>query len=674
MNYPFSALVGQATLKQALLLCAVNPGIGGVLIRGDKGTAKSTAVRGLAEVMPLVSTVVGCAFNCEPGHPADLCPACQQPEVTTQQVPVPFVNLPLGATEDRVLGSLDLESLLAERRKKLQPGLLAAAHRGVLYIDEVNLLPDHLVDVLLDAAAMGVSTVQREGLSVSHPARFTLIGTMNPEEGSLRPQFLDRFGLMVDVTAPREVAERTEVVRRRIAFERDPVAFGAQWQAAQHALQQQLSTARQLLPAVQMSDGLLTLISQLCTELGVASLRADIVLYKTALTLAALAGRTEVTGADVRQAAELALAHRRRANPFDNPSRSADGLDELDELMQRAQESPPQSNSAVEPTPASLPSAPQPEQPAPENSAGNSAGDTAGDTAGKQPGKSATNSDAEEQVFGVATSGAARPIKVAAARPAAPEAPASGQRGAATQGSRGHSVQAVPNRAPSELALEATVRQAVLRDPEAARLTRADLHQQVRSGKSGTFLLLVVDASGSMSTSRRMEAVKGAVLSLLTDAYQQRDTVAVVAFRGLEAHVLLPPTRSVAVAEQALRALPTGGRTPLPHALQLAAQLLAQADNAPGLQPLLVLLSDGKANVPLPGGGDAGLQTQQLAGQLRARNVPTLVLDTDNSYLRLGKAEALAAALGAQYLPLDELSAAALTTAILTVSSRLVAG
>ena len=670
MNYPFSALVGQATLKQALLLCAVNPGIGGVLIRGDKGTAKSTAVRGLAEVMPLVTTVVGCAFNCEPGHPADLCPACQQPRPATQQVPVPFVNLPLGATEDRVLGSLDLEGLLADRRKKLQPGLLAAAHRGVLYIDEVNLLPDHLVDVLLDAAAMGVSTVQREGLSVSHPARFTLIGTMNPEEGSLRPQFLDRFGLMVDVTAPREVAERTEVVRRRIAFERDPVAFGAQWQAAQQALQLQLSTARQLLPAVQMPDGLLTLISQLCTELGVASLRADIVLYKTALTLAALAGRTEVTAADVRQAAELALAHRRRAKPFDNPSRPNDGSDELDELMQRAQESPPQPNAEAESAPAPPPSAPQPEQPAPEETAE----ETAGNTKGEQQGNPAANAEAQEQVFGITTSGTARPIKVAAARPAAPEAPALGQRGAATHGSRGHSVRAVPDRAPSELALEVTVRQAVLRDPEAVRLTRADLHQQVRSGKSGTFLLLVVDASGSMSASRRMEAVKGAVLSLLTDAYQQRDTVAVVAFRGLEAHVLLPPTRSVAVAEQALRALPTGGRTPLPHALQLAAQLLAQADYAQGLQPLLVLLSDGKANVPLPGGGDAGLQTQQLAGQLRARNVPTLVLDTDNSYLRLGKAEALAAALGAQYLPLDELSAAALTTAILTVSNRPVAG
>jgi magnesium chelatase subunit D len=234
-------------------------------------------------------------------------------------------------------------------------------------------------------------------------------------------------------------------------------------------------------------------------------------------------------------------------------------------------------------------------------------------------------------------------------------------------------VRAVPDRAPSELAIEATVRQAVLRDPAAAQITRDDLHQKVRSSKIGTFLLLVVDASGSMSASRRMEAVKGAVLSLLTEAYQQRDTVAVIAFRGVEARVLLPPTRSVAVAEEALRTLPTGGRTPLPHALQLAAQLLARADYPTDLQPLLVLLSDGKANVPLAGGGDASQQTQQLAAQLRMQNIPTLVLDTDTSYLRLGKAAELATALGAQYLPLDELSASSLTNAILTVSTQVLA-
>ena len=345
MHYPFAALVGQDSFKQALLLCAVNPDLGGVLLRGDKGTAKTTAVRGLAELLPSILAMPGCPFNCEPGHPADLCPVCYQPAAEAQELPAPFVNLPLGATEDRVLGSLDLEGLLADRQKRLQPGLLAAAHRGVLYIDEVNLLPDHLVDVLLDAAATGVATVQREGLAVTHPARFTLIGTMNPEEGSLRPQFLDRFGLMVDIAAPRDVTERTEVVRRRVAFERDPVTFRAQWQAAQAVLQRQVSTARQLLPAVQMPDGLLTLISQLCTELGVVSLRADIAVYKTALTLAALAGHPAATAADVRRAAELALAHRRRAQPFDSPGLPAEALDEL---MKQA---PDASSAAPKPKP-----------------------------------------------------------------------------------------------------------------------------------------------------------------------------------------------------------------------------------------------------------------------------------------------------------------------------------
>jgi magnesium chelatase subunit D len=660
MHYPFAALVGQDALKQALLLCAVNPTLGGVLLRGDKGTAKTTAVRGLADVLPPMLAVPGCPFNCEPGHPADLCPVCQQPDAAAQPRPAPFVNLPLGATEDRVLGSLDLEGLLADRQKKLQPGLLAAAHRGILYIDEVNLLPDHLVDILLDAAATGTSTVQREGLAVSHPARFTLIGTMNPEEGNLRPQFLDRFGLMVDIVAPRDVAERTEVVRRRIAFERDPAAFQAQWQPAQAALQQQVSAARQLLPAVQMPEGLLTLISQLCTDLGVASLRADIVLYKTALTLAALAGRPAATAADVRRAAELALAHRRRAQPFSSPSLPSEALDEL---MQQA---PPPAAAPPPPTQAPAPS--QAEAPAPATAEATTPEESA-------PPATPRPEAAPEQVFGAAPAAPTRPLVVEADPPEAPlAAPAPGQRGASRPAPRGQYVRAVPDRAPSELAIEATVRQAVLRDPAAVHITRDDLHQKIRTGKTGTFLLLVVDASGSMSASRRMEAVKGAVLSLLTEAYQQRDTVAVIAFRGVEARVLLPPTRSVAVAEEALRTLPTGGRTPLPHALQLAAQLLAQADYPADLQPLLVLLSDGKANVPLAGGGgDAGQQTQQLAAQLRTQQIPTLVLDTDTGYLRLGKAAELAIALGAQYLPLDELSAASLTNVILTVSNQALA-
>ena len=335
MNFPFSAIVEQAQLKTALLLCAVDPSLGGVLIRGDKGSAKSTAARALIDILPLIERVTGCAFNCAPGLPCKHCEICSDGNATTLDSPVPFITLPLGATEDRVLGTLDLQRALKGAQRIFQPGLLAAAHRGILYIDEVNLLPDHLVDVLLDAAAMGVNSVQREGLSVAHPARFTLIGTMNLEEGDLRPQLLDRFGLMVEVTAPRDKTLRAEVVRRRIAYEADQADFAVAWSKEQQSLREQLAAAQYLLPKVTLDDDLLDLISHLCCEFEVASLRADIVIHKAARALAALAGRSQVTPDDVRGAAELALPHRRRRKPFEQP-----GLDKerLDELMQQAQQ------------------------------------------------------------------------------------------------------------------------------------------------------------------------------------------------------------------------------------------------------------------------------------------------------------------------------------------------
>lgn len=304
MNFPFTAIVGQSTLRKALMLCAVDPGIGGVLIRGDKGTAKSTAARALADVLPRIERVPGCAFNCAPGVPCEHCDACSScGERAPVLSAVPFVTLPLGATEDRVLGSLDISRALQGGQRAFQPGLLASAHRGLLYIDEVNLLADHLVDVLLDVAAMGVNSVQRDGLSIRHPARFTLVGTMNLEEGDLRPQLLDRFGLMVEVTAPREKTERSEVVRRRIAFEADPAGYVTQWRDEQDALQSQLATAQKLLPTVVLDDAMLDLISHLCCEFEVASLRADIVMHKTARALAALEGRERVGLLDIRGAA-----------------------------------------------------------------------------------------------------------------------------------------------------------------------------------------------------------------------------------------------------------------------------------------------------------------------------------------------------------------------------------
>ena len=311
--YPFSAVVGLDDLRLALIVNAVSPAVGGVLVRGEKGTAKSTIVRGLAALLPPVTVPEGCRFSCGPD---DVCIDAHGPQV---ERPARLVELPVGASEDRLTGSLDLERALTKGESAYEPGLLAAAHRGVLYVDEVNLLHDHLVDLLLDAAALGTSYVEREGVSVQHAARFLLVGTMNPEEGELRPQLLDRFGLTVEVRATRDPSERAEVVRRRLAYEADPVGFATQWSDADADLAKHIAVARERLPHVVLGDQALREITTVCAAFDVDGLRADLVTAKAAVALAAWAGRDEVTTDDVRTAARLALPHRRRRNPFDAP-------------------------------------------------------------------------------------------------------------------------------------------------------------------------------------------------------------------------------------------------------------------------------------------------------------------------------------------------------------------
>ncbi len=317
--YPFSAIVGQELMKQALLLNVVNPKLGGVLIRGEKGTAKSTAVRALASLLPEIDVAEGCPFACKPGG-NDLCADCAVKAaagtLSTARRRTRVVDLPVGATEDRVLGTLDLEAAIKKGEKHFEPGILAEAHRGILYVDEVNLLDDHIVDVLLDAAAMGVNTVEREGVSFSHPARFVLVGTMNPEEGELRPQLLDRFGLCVQVEGILDIDKRVEVVKRRAAFEDNPAGFARAWEDQERQVAERVERARELLPRVGFPDELLRLVAQIAVDMGVDGHRADLVMMKTAKTMAALDGRDIATREDVGLAAELALPHRMRKKPF----------------------------------------------------------------------------------------------------------------------------------------------------------------------------------------------------------------------------------------------------------------------------------------------------------------------------------------------------------------------
>ncbi len=630
--FPFSAIVGQEQLKTALLLCAIEPYLGGVLIRGDKGSAKSTAARALANILPVIQRTKGCAFNCTPDKPSRHCHICNSENTKIQASPVPFVNLPLGATEDRVIGTLDIERALQGETGAFQPGLLANAHRGILYIDEVNLLQDHLVDVLLDAAAMGVNSVQREGLSITHPAQFTLIGTMNIEEGDLRPQLLDRFGLMVEVASPMEKSLRADIVRRRIQFETNSEEFTQQWSQQENQLRQKLSNAQNIFPKVGLSDELLNLIIHICCEFEVASLRADIVMHKAARALAALNNRQEVTQDDVKKAAELALPHRRRRKPFEQPE-----LDQqqLDELMQNATQSSKPDND----------SSPRQEQTHPEQQ-------------NNVPPQSNNQSENPSEVFSATEVDHIRHINVISTG----QESTSGKRSKSQSVTRGQTIRTIASENPDNLAIGATLRTAALRNPDNFQVTKSDLHQRIQEGKTGNLIILIVDASGSMAAQRRMETVKGAVLALLTDAYQKRDQVAVIAFRGNQASTLLPPTRSVELAEQHLRELPTGGRTPLSHALQLTLELLSKQNN--NLQPLLVFLTDGKANVALNKNTDPWHETLKFADNIAQQKLSSLVIDTESGYLRLGRASQLAKVLIAEYLTLEELSAENLTITI----------
>ncbi len=332
--FPFSALVGQDQMKTALLLNAVNPKIGGVLIRGEKGTAKSMAVRSLAQLLPEIEVVVDCPFRCDPGKPDYLCDRCasrvdrgEKLETMLQQVRV--VDLPVGATEDRVTGTLDIEQAIKTGEKHFFPGLLADANRGILYVDEVNLLDDHMVDILLDAAAMGVNFVEREGISFSHPSEFILVGTMNPEEGELRPQLLDRFGLAVEVKGIRDQKARAEIVRRRLSFEEDTTAFAAKWEQDQEKLRHEIEAAKRILPEVTLSSEMLDLITTICLDFSVDGHRADIVIYKTARTLAALGENKQTGTEDIKKASNFALLHRQRRQPFDKAGLQEDQLDKI---------------------------------------------------------------------------------------------------------------------------------------------------------------------------------------------------------------------------------------------------------------------------------------------------------------------------------------------------------
>jgi len=669
--FPFTAIVDQDRMRRALVLNAIYPQIGGVLIRGERGTAKSTAARALAALLPEIEVVADCPFSCDPAQPATWCTLCQERAAAGEELPrarrrTRFVDLPVSATEDRVVGTLDIERAIQKGERHFEPGVLAAANRGVLYVDEVNLLDDHVVDILLDAAAMGVNVVEREGISFTHPARFILIGTMNPEEGDLRPQLLDRFALCVDIRGVHDPAARVLIIERNLAFEADPEGFCAEWEPREQALSEDIARARELLPHVRHTQADLAVIATMMAELGVDGHRPDLVILKTARAHAAFEGRTRITDRDILLAAELALPHRLKRHPL-QPAEVT--LDDLGERLAEAR--------AQAPTELGSP--------------------TEGEEAASEEKKTAVTTEGEEKPPPRDQELPPEPVlqtvprwpsegrwweggkQVEVGEPFSPRRldtpldrltrPTGGRRSRTrTDRRRGRYVQARPSPGdPSDLAFDATLRAAAPHQPRRRRpggpalaVRPDDYQRKVRVRRAANLVLFVVDASWSMAVAERMQATKGAVMSLLTDAYQRRDRVGLVVFQKNDAQLVLPPTNSVERAQQALRDIPVGGKTPLSAGLQLAYEVIRrELRQHPDLVPLMVLLTDGAGNVSI---GDMPPQEEahRIAELFPQANIRSVVINMEHEAFDQGYAQALADHLQAPCYTLEQLHAEAL--------------
>ncbi|MEP6635310.1 MAG: magnesium chelatase ATPase subunit I, partial [Acidobacteriota bacterium] len=673
--YPFAAIVGQEEMKLALILNVINPTIGGVVLMGQRGTGKSTAVRALAELLPLISVVSGCPYRCDPTGGGDPCSACAVTRSASGKLPheqtsVAVVDLPLGATEDRVCGTIDIERALREGKKTFQPGLLAKANRGFLYIDEVNLLEDHLVDLLLDVAVTGRNKVERESMSVEHPARFALVGSGNPEEGELRPQLLDRFGLQVEVQTENDLDTRVEVLERREAFDGDPVSFSEGWDKDQQELRKKITRAQQSLGTINLGRSILRKIAELCAQLNIDGHRGELSIARAARALAALEGRKSVTAADVKRVAGMALRHRLRRDPLEETASTERIQQKLDQLFAE-------------------------DQPETEKGSRGEGGGAINRTASVGPREAGANgSRARRQSATPAGMDVGDALEVRsvptfeAALQTHPDQRGLPQGHAAAITSRTNSRSgAISNYnsrrgryagwTPSgahdaRIAVDATLRAVAAdlakasaqyspnRAADALPIPFHSLRFKKLRQKSGRLFIFAIDTSGSMALNRIGQA-KGAVLNLLRQSYIRRDSVAIIGFRGRSAEVILSPSRSMLRARRALDSLGVGGGTPLPAALASALDI-AQRNAQTFGEIVLALFTDGGGNVPLGSAGNSDRaqrrlsidrEVTRLGIELRKAGVPSILIDTQKSFSSADETRALARRLGAQFVRLQ---------------------
>lgn len=634
--YPFTAIVGQSLMKLALILNAINPRIGGVLIKGTKGTAKSTAVRSLADLLPEIEVIKDCPFNCNPADYKEMCHSCQEKsqsegiaeeEIGKKKMRV--INLPINATEDRVIGTIDIKRALNEGLKALEPGILAEAHRNILYIDEVNLLSDNIADVLLDSAAMGLNIIEREGISFHHPANFILVGTMNPEEGNLRPQLLDRFGLGVDVERIDNIEQRVQIVKNVEEFQDNPQKFLKKYEKEQIKFFEKIIKAQEILQEVKISEDLLKKIAKLCITFQTDGHRADITIARTAKTLAAFESRTEVIEEDLKTSATLALNHRLRRLPFEDQALEEKDIEEFFNEDENSQ------NLDV-----------------PENIEENL--------------KDNQVLNIKEEAFEIDTS--IRTRELIKNKKSKDLMNISGQRVShPTNDTRG---KYIGGKKPRELnfsnykdiALNETINRAVLdsdnRDiiKNGGTLIIKDEHIHIkrRRGKSSYLVIFCIDASGSMGVNDRMKTVKGAIFSILQSNYIYRDKVALIIFRKDTAELILPPTRSKDLAYKLLKDIPTGGTTPLIKGLMKAIDVaLEERRKKTGYIPLIILLTDARGNIYY---NDAIEDLLKTGEEITKKEIDIIIIDTERSDVKLEISKKLAEVANATYHHIDSLN------------------
>jgi magnesium chelatase subunit D len=663
--YPFTAIVGQERMMRALILNAVNPRIGGVLIRGERGTAKSTAARAMAALLPQIEVFADSPFNDDPHAPntwsdwvKEQMAAGVDLKIETRQIR--FVDLPVSATEDRVVGTLDIEKAIQKGERHFEPGVLAAANRGLLYIDEVNLLDDHVVDLLLDSAAMGVNIVEREGISFAHPARFILVGTMNPEEGDLRPQLLDRFALSVDIRGIREARERVLIMQRNLDFEANPEEFRKHWLPREQELSHQIEQARTLVAKVSYNNRDLISIAGLTASLNVDGHRADLVILKTARAHAAFEGREQIIDRDIVLAAELALPHRIRRGPFQEAEMSMEVLQERIEQLQG------DATSETEP------------EPVPSDDVASEKKNAVTVESQNEETKNAPSEPAPQNVFDSVSANwweGGEKVKIGKTfTPRNIQNPLDkmtrrhgGRRSRTrTERKRGRYIQARPSNGNTEdIAFDATLRAAApfqkdrqeQRKDVAFAIQSSDFQRKVRVKKAANLILFLVDASWSMAVAERMSATKGAILSLLTDAYQRRDRVGLVVFQKNRATLILPPTNSIQLAQRALADIPVGGKTPLSAGLHMAHDVIQRERILhPDVNPLLILLTDGAGNVSI-GSLPPQEEAARLAERIAEDHIRSVVINMEHAAFDQGLAQNLADHLSSPCYTLSELKA-----------------